>query len=242
MFIIIDESGDLEPGKGTEYFVICMVLYYKKNLSEINKIIGFHNNYLWNNGWPKNCEIKATNLYNYKRIKKEHDFSNLKINPRLCLRDIYKDINDKLDIKSGFIIHKPANQGPNFRCLHKEKIYNYLSKNLYNECFEYLEDNMDIFADQRNITLVSKRKAVNLTVQRLNLDYIGYIQHELTYQFAFNKNISPKINITFENSKRLKSLQVADYLAWEFRKKYEGKPCWYNLLSKIEKVEIKDNF
>lgn len=243
MYIFIDESGDLEPGKGTEYFIIGMVFYYKRDLSEINRVINMHNRFLWQNGWPKSREIKATHLYNYKhkKVLNKTDRSNLKISPRFYLQEIYNDINE-LDIKSGFLIHKPSNQGSMLRRLHKETIYNFLSKKLYNECFGYLRKNMNIYVDQRNITLVKKQKKINRTIQRLNLTYIGYINHELTYQFAFRKHISPKIEIYFENSKRMKGLQVADYLTWAVRKKYEGKPFWYNLLIKIEKFEKRDNF
>jgi len=76
----------------------------------------------------------------------------------------------------------------------------------------------------------------------LNLDYIGYIKNELSFQFASRRRIEPVINIYFENSRRVKGLQIADYLTWAVRKKYEGRPFWYNLLGRTEKVEKKDNF
>lgn len=241
MYIFIDESGDLEPNKGTQYFVIGMVFYYKSDLSQINRVINVHNRYLWGNGWPKAIEIKAANLYNYKNPKYGIDTSNLKINPRHHLRNIYKDINT-LDIKAGFLIHEPSNQGPVLKCLHKEKIYNFLSKNLYIECFNYLRDPMTIYIDQRNITLVRKQKDVSLSTQRLNLDYIGYIRNELSFQFGYRKRVDPKIEIYFEDSKQIKGIQIADYLSWAVRKRYEGKSFWYDLLGRIEKIEKKDNF
>jgi hypothetical protein len=36
-------------------------------------------------------------------------------------------------------------------------------------------------------------------------------------------------------------LQVADYLAWAIRKKYEGKCYWANLLKNINTIEKEDN-
>lgn len=241
MYIFIDESGDLEPNKGTQFFLIGMVFYYGKDLSQINRVINTHNRHLWDNGWPKDSEIKATNLYNYKDPNYEIDNSKLSINPRLYLQEIFKDIN-KLDIKSGFLIHETSKQGPILRCLHKEKIYNFLSKNLYIECFSFLRDTMDIYVDQRNITLVKKQKHAELSVQRLNLDYIGYIRNELSFQFSTRRRIDPKIEISFENSKRIKGLQIVDYLTWAVRKKHEGRSYWYNLLGRIEKIEKIDNF
>ena len=241
MFIFIDETGDLGQCKGTQHFIIGMLFYYKKELSQINRLLKFHNNYLWENGWPKDAEIKATHLYNYKNPRHEINCTKLKINPKLYLQEIYKDIN-KLDIKAGFLIHEPAKQGPNLKCLHKEKIYNFLSKKLYTECFSFLRDTMEICVDQRNITLVKKQKNMNLSIQRLNLDYIGYIKNELSFQFASKRTIDPLINIYFENSRNSKGLQMIDYLAWAVRKKYEGKPFWYNLLKRIEKIETEDNF
>ncbi len=241
MYIFIDESGDLEPGKGTPYFVIGMICYYGKTPEAINTVMKKHNRYLWEQGWPREVEIKATNLYNYDRPKYDIDRSKLRINARAYLPQIYSDIN-KLDIKVGFLIHKPANQTANFRCLHKEMIYNYLSKKIYLGCFGFLRDTMDIYVDQRNITLVKKQKSVKLTEQRLNLDYIGYIRHELTFQFASRRSIQPLIDISFENSRRVKGLQVADYMAWAIRKKYEGNSSWCDLLTRIERIEIKDNF
>jgi len=239
MFIFIDESGDLEPGKGTKNFVIGTVFYYGKDHDAINRVIKQHNRRLWANGWPKDLEIKATRLYNYKiHIP---DRSNLTINPRLVLQQVYREIN-KLDIKAGFLIHDPNNQGPMLKCLHKEKIYNYLSKILYTKCFDFLRDTMDIFVDQRSITLVKKQRHVDLNVQRLNLDYIGYIRNELTFMFSLKRHIQPTVNISFEESRTIKGLQMADYLAWAVRKKYSGNPYWYKLLGKIEKKEIEDNF
>jgi len=241
MYIFIDESGDLEPFKGTQYFIIGAVFYYGKDMSEANAIINKHNRYLWANGWPKDKEIKATNLYNYNNPQYGIDLRNLKINPRLYLQEILKDIN-KLNIKAGFLINEPSKQGPVLKCLHKEKIYNFLSKNLYIDCFEFLRDTMYIYVDQRNITLVKKQKSVDLSLHRLNLDYIGYIRNELSFQFSYQRRIDPSIEIYFEDSKRIKGLQLIDYLNWAVKKKYEGRNYWYNLLSRIEKREKQDNF
>lgn len=241
MYIFVDESGDLEPNKGTQYFVIGMVFYYKEDLAPINALINVHNKCLWDNGWPKANEIKATNLYNYKRLLSPKDKRNLRISPRHYLRTIFEGIN-KLDIKAGFLIHEPSNQGPGLRCLHKEKIYNFLSKHLYRACFNFLKNPMDIYIDQRNITLVKKQKHVKLNVQRLNLDYIGYIRNELSFQFCFKRGVDPNIEISFEVSEDNKGIQIADYLSWAVRKKYEGNSYWYNLLGDIEKIEKKDNF
>ena len=241
MHIFIDESGDLGIGKGTQYFVIGMAFYYGKDVAPINEVIKYHNNYLWENGWPKNSEIKATNLYGYNDPRYDIDTSKLKVNPKLYLQEIYKSLN-KLEIKAGFLIHEPAKQGPVLRCLAKEKIYNFLSKMLYLQCFSLLRDSMDIIVDQRNITLLTKQKYVDLGVQRLNLDYIGYIRNELSFQFSQQRHIDPIVNISFGDSKKIKGLQLADYLIWAVRKKYEGRPFWYNLLGRIEKIEKCDNF
>ena len=144
MYIFIDESGDLGAARGTQYFVIGMVFYYGKEFSQINKVINTHNRYLWENGWPKESEIKATYLYNYKDPTYKINCSRLKINAKLYLQEICRDIN-KLDIKAGFLIHEPSKQGPILQCLHKEKVYNFLSKNLFLECFSFLRDTMDIY-------------------------------------------------------------------------------------------------
>jgi len=53
--------------------------------------------------------------------------------------------------------------------------------------------------------------------------------------------IQPNIEIEFCNSKRILGLQVADYLAWAIRKKYEGKCYWANLLRNINTIEKEDN-
>ena len=241
MYIFIDESGDLEPNKGTSYFVIGMVCYYGKDLSPINRAINAHNRYLWDNGWPKTSEIKATNLYNYKNPKYKVNATNLTINPKLYLQQVYRALN-KLDLKAGFLIHEPSKQGPILKCLHKEKIYNFLSKGLYKKCFSLLRDTMDIYVDQRNTTLVRKQKYVDLNIQRLNLDYIGYIRNELSFQFSSTRRIDPTIEIHFEDSKRVKGLQIVDYLTWAVAKKYEGRTFWYDLLGRIEKIEERDNF
>lgn len=241
MYIFIDENGDLEPYKGSQYFIIGMVFYYEKDLSQINWVINIHNRYLWDNGWPKDSEIKATNLYNYKNPKYKLSYENFKISARLYLQEIFKDIN-KLNIKAGFLVHEPSKQGPVLKCLHKEKIYNFLSKALYIECLSFLRDTMNIYIDQRNITLVKKQKYVELNIQRLNLDYIGYIRNELSFQFSRKRRIDPMIEISFENSKRIKGIQIADYLTWAVSKKYEGKSFWYKLLGRIEKIEKRDNF
>jgi len=241
MYIFIDESGDLGENKVHEFFVIGMIFCKNSSIVKILKqIIKKHNNFLWSNGWPKDVEIKATNLFRYKTIQKVTD-SNITINPKRYLHEIYKDIN-KIDIKAGFIIHKPENQGVTFKCLQKEKIYNFLSKKLFNACFKYLESPLFINIDQRNTTLVKKEKMIDKNDQRLNLSYIGYIENELTYQFATWYHIQPDIEIEFQNSKRVKGLQVVDYLSWAIRKKHEGKCFWANLISGVEKIEEIDNF
>ncbi len=241
MHIFVDESGDLGTTEENAYFVVGMVFCNESNLSDMNKTINKHNRYLWANGWPRNLEIKATNLYNYKNRSQEIKADVSKISPRLYLQKIYRDIN-KMDVKAGFLIHKPANQGPALRCLTKERVYNFLSKKLYQACFHYLKSPLFIRVDQRNITLVKKQKEINRSIQRLNLNYIGYIEHELTYQFATRYHVSPKIEIEFTNSKRIKGLQVADYLSWAIRRKYEGRSFWVDLTDNIKKIEKKDNF
>jgi hypothetical protein len=240
LYIFIDESGDLGNNKIHEYFVIAMVFCKDKAIvDKLNRTIKRHNHYLWNNGWPRNVEIKANHIFNYKTIS-EIKTKKLAFNPKLYLQKIYRDFN-QLDIKAGFIIHKPGNEGKGFKCLHKEKIYNFLSKNLYIECFRYLESPLFITVDQRNTTLVKKEKLVDRNVQRLNLSYQGYIENELTYQFAIWRYIQPEIEIEFCNSKRVLGLQVADYLAWAIRKKYEGTCYWANLFRNINTIEKEDN-
>jgi hypothetical protein len=109
LYIFIDESGDLGNNKIHEYFVIAMVFCKDKAIvDKLNKMIKRHNHYLWNNGWPRNVEIKANHLFNYKTIS-EIKTSNLTFNPKMYLQKIYRDLNH-LDIKAGFIIHKPTRQ------------------------------------------------------------------------------------------------------------------------------------
>ena len=110
-------------------------------------------------------EIKANHLFNYKvelRLKN----SIIIINPKLHFHKIYRDIN-QIGIKAGFIIHKPKNQCIGFKCLHKEKIYNFLSKKLYISCFLYLTSPLFITVDQKNTTLVKKDKMINRNVQNI---------------------------------------------------------------------------
>ena len=60
MFIFIDESGDLGQFKGTQHFIIGMLFYYyKKELSQINRLLKFHNNYLWKNGKLLKIKLKT---------------------------------------------------------------------------------------------------------------------------------------------------------------------------------------
>ncbi len=237
MYVFVDESG----GLGNEYFVIGMVFCDDPSIAEMGSIVNKHNNHLWANGWPRQLEIKATNLYSYRDKFQEVGAYALKINPRLYLQQIYRDLNT-LNIKAGFIIHKPANQGPMLKCLHPEKIYNFLSKQLYQTCFQDLESPLFICVDQRNITLVKKQRRIDRSTQKLNLNYIGYVDHELTFLFARRRNVTPKINIEFGNSRSIKGLQVVDYLCWAIRKKYKGKPFWADLTNNIRKTEKRDNF
>lgn len=241
MHIYIDESGDLAPGQGTRYFVIGMVCCDSCDLDDLKSIIRTHNERLWKSSWPRRVEIKASHLYSYKKVLAQQEQEALSVSPREELQSIILDIN-KLPIKAGFIIHNPANQGPAFRILHKEKIYNYLSKQLYNKCLALLDADLDICVDQRNFILVKKQRHVRLKEQRLNLSYMGYIENELGFQFAHQRKIRANIRIEFDNSKRIKGLQVADYLCWAIRKEYEGKPFWANLLSPIAVIKVRDNF
>jgi hypothetical protein len=241
MHVFIDESGDLGANDIHEYFVLGMIFCENNSIVKtLNQVIKKHNYFLWKNGWPKNVEIKANHLFNYKVIPEVKN-SNIKINPKLYLQTIYRDIN-QLNIKAGFIIHKPENQGIEFKCLNKEKIYNFLSKKLYIACFRNLISPLFITVDQRNTTLVKKDKMIDRNIQRLNLSYQGYIENELTYQFATWHYIQPEIEIEFGDSKRIKGLQVVDYLSWAIRKKYEGKSYWANLINNIERIEEIDNF
>jgi len=240
LFIFIDECGDLGV-KGSKYFIIGMLFYYGKDPCILNQVVNKHNKHLWSNGWPKDAEIKATNLYNYKEPKYQIDCSKLTLSPRAYLQNIYKDINS-LDIKAAFIIHDPINQGRIMSNLHAEKKYNYLSKILYGKAINELESPLEIFVDQRNITLVKKQTHADLTIQRLNLDYRGYITNELSFQFAQFRKSPPEIDIFFEKSQNIKGLQIIDYLTWAIAKKYEGRNFWNNLTLDISKIEHKDNF
>jgi hypothetical protein len=71
---------------------------------------------------------------------------------------------------------------------------------------------------------------------------MGYIRNEISFQFANKRGIDPTIDISFEKSEQNRGIQIADYLIWAVRKKYEGKSLWYDLLGGIAKIEKKDNF
>lgn len=186
-YLFLDESGELgfNSKKSSKYFIISLLSCDETELAEIRRIIKKIRMKIIKKKLKKYPELKGNNS-TYK-IRKQilEKFNKTKA-------EIFAIILDKSKVYE-YLKEK------------KDKLYNYLSNLILNECS----------FDTKNVCLIVDKSK---STRSLRDDFNNYIKNEMK-----NNNSSCTLNIKHENSQNEQCLQVLDFVSWAIFRAYEYK-------------------
>ena len=197
-----DESGCLGFKSGSsKYFVV--VILCSDEPKRISNVIRKYKGQLIKNGWPKNIEIKAYNLFHApvdSRIPMTYLY---KQNPVIPIEMIlHKLVACEIEIDA--IIIKKERIDEDLRGLPNSILLNYYSgRVLMDRIIRY--DNVNLYVDMTN----------KQTHDSLHFD--GYI---MTGAYLLKKAFFP-LNIQHVDSNIIRGVSAVDFLAWSVFRKYE---------------------
>jgi hypothetical protein len=231
--IFMDESGSLgfTPG-GTAYFI--MAFAAPKVGKELSKCIKNFNAHLIRNGWNKNVETKASNLWHASKDSQIPNTYAYKNDPSVPMRRILEDIG-KVDGHFEYACVKLDTISDGLKTAPNCILYNYFAWQLLQAALCSMQD-IELFVDRRN------REYHNL------LKFDGYIEGKTGIERA--KKLRPPLNMHIHhlhwNSASecktedrpltefgVRGLEAVDFICWAIKKKYEnGDNQWFSLVEK----------
>ena len=199
-YILLDESGELGFGeKSSKFFVITLLSFDESELYSIRRIIKKVREKIIRKKLKKYPEIKGNNSTDKIRFDVLNRF--VKTNS-----EVFVIVMDKSKVYE-YLKEK------------KNKLYNYLSNLILNECS----------FDTKNICLIVDKSKSN---RSLRDDFDNYIRKMLK-----EKKCSDII-IKHQNSQNEPCLQVLDFISWAIFRNYEYKDNRFSELIK-DKIVIK---
>ena len=200
-YLFLDESGELGfDNKSSKYFVITLLVCDERELGSIRRIIKKVRKKLIKKKIKRLPELKGNNSNNKVRKEVLERLANTKT-------EIFIVILNKLKVYE-YLKEK------------KDKLYNYLSNLIINECS----------FDTKNICLIVDRSK---STRSLRADFDNYLRFKLK-----EKLTSCNLIIKHENSQRENCLQVLDFASWAIFRRYEHKDEeFYNIIK--DKISIK---
>ena len=200
-YIFLDESGELGFGeKSTKYFIISLLSCDESELYSLRRIIKKVRQKLVKKKIKKYPELKGNNSTNKVRLDVLNKFM-------LTKSEIFVIILEKSKVYE-YLKGK------------KNKLYNYISNLILNECS----------FDDKSVCLIVDRSKSN---RSLRDDFDSYIRRTLS-----NKNTINKLTIKHENSQNEACLQVLDFVSWAIFRNYEHKdPSFIEVIK--DKIVIK---
>jgi len=202
MNIYQDESGCLGFNKGSsEYFVVTLLC--PSNSKYLTNVVRKFKGKLIRDGWPKQIEIKAHNLFVARtnpRIPQSYRYKN---NPLVPIHDFLKLIGSlPIEIDAIVINKKAVNQ--NLRTLPYGVLFNYFSAQILTDRICKYDD-VCLFVDQ-----TSKQ-----THDKQHFD--GYISTNA----KVTKGKDFKLQIEHGDSRIVHGLGAADFTSWAIFRSYE---------------------
>jgi hypothetical protein len=230
--VFMDESGDLGFGVGSD----CLILAFVAPASgkELNKVMKNFNGHLIGNGWNKDVEIKATNLWHAPKNALIPASFKYKNNPSEPMEFILKQIAT-IDGYIEYAVVKLDTVSAGLKTAPHAILYNYFAWLLLRGPLCYFPT-VELYVDRRN------REYHN------NLKFDGYIESKVGIERA-EKGKQP-INLTichyhsgsaseFKAEQRAKvefgirGLEAADFVCWAIKRKFEDQNNdWYGLIEK----------
>ena len=200
-YIFLDESGELGFKKSSSrYFIITLLSCDEKDLPDLRRII-------------KRVREKIIK----KKIKK---FPEIKGNN--STDEIRKDVLKRF-IKTDseiFVIILEKSKVYDYLRTKKDKLYNYISTLILNECS----------LDNSHVCLIVDKSKTNRSLRE---DFDNYIRNNLN-----KKNINCNLIIKHENSQKENCLQVLDFVSWSIFRNYEySDPTFMDIVR--DKIVIK---
>ncbi|HET9742673.1 MAG TPA: DUF3800 domain-containing protein [Terriglobales bacterium] len=229
--IFVDESGCISFGPGgTEYFVLAFVS--TEDGTRLSKCIKNFNAHLIRNGWPKDLEVKASNLWhapNSGAVPADYKYKNKREEP---VEYVLKAIA-ALDVQIEYAVVKLDTIKTHLRKLPYGILYNFFAWQLLKRPLCYFP-RIDLYIDRRN------RESHEY------LKFDGYVEgmaaegrankgrEALTlatyhYHSDLPKQCKPEDRPRAEFGVR--GLEAADLVCWAIKWKYEnGNQQWYSLI------------
>lgn len=183
-YIFLDESGELGFKEvSSKYFIITLLSCDEGELYALRRIIKKVRQKIFKKKIKKYPELKGNNSSNKIRLEVLQRF---------------------IQTNSGiFVIILEKSKVHEYLKNKKEKLYNYISNLILNECV--LEDT--------NVCLVVDKSKTNRSLRE---DFDNYIRKNMS-----QKNNLYKLIIKHENSQKEGCLQVLDFISWAIFRNYE---------------------
>ena len=228
--VFVDESGDLGFGSGTKYFILALVA--PKVGKKLAKAIKNFNAHLIRNGWNRDIEIKATNIWHAEKNAGIPASYTFKTTPDLPMKSVLEAIAD-VDGYIEFAVIKLDTVSAGLQTAPTAILYNYFSWLMLRGPLCYFPE-VELFMDRRNVETHN------------NLKFDGYIESKVGIARA--EKLKAPLNLVihhyhwgspneFKAEQRarveygVRGLEAADFVCWAIKKKYEdGDDRWYALI------------
>jgi hypothetical protein len=183
-YIFLDESGELGFGEcSSKYFIITLLACDESEIYALRRIIKKAREKIIKRKLKRYPELKGNNSSDKLRMEILQRF--MKTNS-----EIFAIILDKSKVYE-YLKDK------------KNKLYNYISNLILNECS----------FDMSSVSLIVDRSKSNKSLRE---DFNNYVQSRVN-----EKNKSCKVIIKHENSRNECCLQVLDFISWSIFRNYE---------------------
>jgi len=183
-YIFLDESGELGfDKKSSKFFVITLLACDEKELPQLRRII-------------KKVRRKIIK----KKLKKFPELKGNNSNDKIRFEILQRVVKTKSEIFTVVLDKKKVYE---YLKEKKDKLYNYLSNLILNECS----------FDTKNICLIVDKSK---SKRSLRDDFNNHLRFKLK-----DKMISCNLIIKHENSHNEPCLQVLDFISWAIFGKYE---------------------
>ncbi len=200
-YIFLDESGELGfKERSSKYFVITLLSCDEGEIYELRRIMKKVREKIFKKKMKKYPELKGNNSTD----------------------KIRNDVLTRLNRTNSeiFVIILEKSKVYEYLKNKKDKLYNYISNLILNECS----------LDNSHVSLIVDKSKTNRSLRE---DFDNYIRNNLN-----QKNSNCNLIIKHENSQKEGCLQVLDFVSWAIFRNYEYKDSKYMDLVK-DKIVIK---
>lgn len=202
-FIYCDESGESSFSEITafKFFSVCTMTIEETKRKKIRNTMRKKSAKLYRLGWPRELEIKATNLHNLKNNKEIPQAVKNLIDGDKFIEEILFSVKHACQPRIDYIVvNKDGIKDPSFRSSPYGITYNF-------------------FAGKVLVPLILEIKDCFLTVDKRNKEmhnqkhFDGYIETRVRGD-AFEKGIDLELEIKHDDSQTNYGLQAVDFFSW----------------------------